>query len=430
MNNKYVIVLSADALVGDDMDLFCKLPNFRKYIVGGSCVKSVKSVYPTITYPAHTTMATGVYPNRHGVNCNLVTPFESITNPIPWTWFHDRVKVPDIFDYAKGAGLSTAAVFWPVTGNHKSIDYLIDEYWTQSKEDNIIDMFRRSGSSESMIDIVKRHMGILKERHHPLADEFVIRCACDIIREYKPNLIMIHPANIDGYRHGNGLFGEAIDKGIYETDRWIGNLMAAAEEAGIADNLTFVLTSDHGQLEIKRVVNLNVILTEHGYIHLNENNNVVSWDAWIQSGGMCAFVYLNDNTIETDIYKLLCKLRDEGLYGISEVFTAEEAGSKHHLAGKFSFVLETDGYSSFGDKCIRPIVTGINKTDYRSGVATHGYLPEKGPRPVFYCKGSAVNDGIVIENALLIDEAPTIAAMLGLELPDIDGNVLREIIKG
>lgn len=431
MNKKHIIVLSADALVSDDMELLEKLPNFRKYLAGGACVKQVKSVYPTITYPAHTTIATGVYPNRHGVNCNLVTPYECIDSPLPWTWFHDRVKVPDIFDAAKNAGLTTSAVFWPVTGNHKSIDYLIDEYWTQSKDDTILEMFERSGSSPEMLDIIKRHMSVLEERKHPQADEFLIRCACDIIREYKPNLIMIHPANIDGYRHSNGLFGDAIDKGIYETDRWIGNLMAAAEQAGIVDDTTFVLTSDHGQLEIKRVVHLNVYLTDAGYIKLDDNNNVVSWDAWIQSGGMCAFVYLSDKNngiLKDEIYKLLCDLKIEGVYGISEVFTAEEADEKHHLAGEFSFVLETDGYSAYGDRCIRPVVTGINKSDYRSGAATHGYLPEKGPQPVFYCKGNGVKNGVVIENALLVDEAPTIAKMLGIELQNIDGNALTEMI--
>lgn len=433
MKENRLIVMSADALVGDDMKLMEQLPNFKKYLAGGSAIKHVQSVYPTITYPAHTTIATGVYPNRHGINCNLVTPYECTDSPIPWTWFHDRVKVPDIFDAVKSADLTTSAVFWPVTGNHPSIDYLIDEYWTQPdvKDDTPLRMFKRSGSNQKVINIIKKHQSILKERAHPQADEFLIRCAADMIREFKPHLMMIHPANIDGYRHGHGLFGGKIDQGIYETDRWIGNLMAAAEEAGTAEDTTFILTSDHGQLEIKRVVNLNVLLADGGYIKLDKDNKVTDWDVWIQSGGMCAFVYMKDNgdeKLKGEIYKLLCQLKDDGLYGISEVFTAEEADVNHHLAGEFAFVLETDGYSSFGDRCVRPIVSGINRADYRSGAATHGYLPHKGPQPVFYAKGPAVKNGVVIEKGRLVDQAPTMAKMLGVEMADVDGEAVEEIL--
>ena len=131
MANK-LIVLSADAMVTEDLPLFTSLPGYQTYLNGGSMIKSVRSIYPTVTYPCHTTMMTGNYPDRHGVTSN----FKLIMNekPTPWNWFADVIRSKDIFTACKEKGLTTATVFWPVTGCHKDIDYKIPEYVPQNGE--------------------------------------------------------------------------------------------------------------------------------------------------------------------------------------------------------------------------------------------------------------------------------------------------------
>ncbi len=102
-----LIVLSLDAMVYEDLEYLNTLPVFHGFLAEGSRVNRMRSIYPTVTYPAHTTMATGVYPNRHGVaNNEVLAPGERASD---WYWFHDAVKAPDIFDAAKQAGLTTAA---------------------------------------------------------------------------------------------------------------------------------------------------------------------------------------------------------------------------------------------------------------------------------------------------------------------------------
>lgn len=429
---KKMIVFSADALVADDMSALSEMPNFKKYLAGGSCIKNVKSIYPTITYPCHTTISTGVYPDRHGIPGNLKSPYKYIKSPIPWIWEHEYVKVPDIFDAAKAAGLTTAAVFWPVTGNHRNIDYLIDEYWTQYQGQSLADAFAEMGMAECLRPIVERHKHLMvDEQAHPDCDYFMVACGADIIREFKPDLLMIHPANIDGIRHSRGLFGDHIQKSLEDTDKFIGELMQAAEDAGVIDETSFVLTSDHGQMDIKRVINVNVLLADAGLIRATDNPDAPEWDAWCQSGGMSACVYLKDKEnreIYDKTYAVLKHLCDEGVYGISRVYTAEEAISEEHFGGDFSFVLETDNYTGFGDRYVRPIVTGTNNEDYRKGRATHGYNPAKGPSPVFYVNGPAFKKGVEIENGVLVDEAPTIAKAMGFDMPATDGKAVDEII--
>ena len=49
----------------------------------------------------------------------------------------------------------TSAIFWPVTGRHPDIDYLINECWPEPGDTSIREVFKRSGSTEEVLDILK-----------------------------------------------------------------------------------------------------------------------------------------------------------------------------------------------------------------------------------------------------------------------------------
>ncbi len=426
-----LIVMSADALTYEDVEYMKTLPNYQKYLAGGVRVKKVRSIYPTITYPCHTTMCTGVWPEKHGILGNL--ELMPGADYVPWRWFHKSVKWDeDIFKAAKRAGLTTAAIFWPVTGNHPDIDYLIDEYWPEPGDTDIREVFRRAGSSEEIIDIIEEQLKGCVIRTHPDSEDFLMRCAREIILNYQPDLLMIHPANVDAYRHTTGLFNDKITKGVEETDRYIGELMAAVEEAGLLDCTNFVLTSDHGQIDVRRSVSPNVKLAEAGLIDVDEKGKIRDWKAYCQSGGSSALVYLKDpDDKETydKTYKLLKEMEAEEVYGFSQVFTEPEIRAREHMGGDFIFALETDGVTTFGEAVTRPMVRMLDFSDYRYGRATHGHLPDKGIQPIFSAKGPAFRENVTIETANLVDEAPTYAKVLGVELRDADGKVLDELLR-
>lgn len=428
---KKLIVLSADALVYEDLEVLSAMPNYQKYLAGGCLVRRVRSVYPTITYVCHASMASGVYPDRHGIHGNLEFTPGSLTPP--WKWFRSANQWgEDIFKAAKESGYTTGAIYWPTTGNHPCIDYLIDEYWTQSPEDTVREAYRRSGSSPAVLEIIDRHSPGLVLREHPGCDDFIMNCAADILREYSPDVLFLHPANIDDARHKTGLFTPEVREAVARTDRWIGRLMEAAEAAGVLERTNLVLTSDHGQLEVKRTVNLNVYLADEGLIRVGSDGSLADWDAYCLSGGLSALVYLRDpgdRGLYHQVYTLLNRLAEEGVYGISQVFTEPEIREKEHLGGPFSFVLESDGFTSFGDRWTRPAVTGFDQEDYRRGRATHGHLPCKGPQPVFVAKGPDFRENVTLETCSLVDEAPTYARLLGVELPGADGRALEEFLR-
>lgn len=425
-----LVVISSDAMVGEDLNYLKTLPNFNKFFSGCAQIINVKSIYPSVTFPAHVSMMTGMFPNHHGVFSNMQLLPGS--NPTPWQWEYSFMKCRDIFYAAKSEGLKTASVFWPVTAGNPSIDYHIADNWSLNGE-STLEAFIRAGANKETIDIIKKYEYIFhgKERSHPQRDEFGIYCASDIIRKYSPDLLLVHPANIDAARHDNGVFGPHIEDALKDLDRWIGILVNATIDSGHFPEYNFVLVSDHGQMDVRRNIGINVLLAENGFIKVAKNGLIQSWDAWCLSNGMSALVFIkdkNNRTLYNSVYNFLKQLKDKEVYGISKIFTEEECNYTENFGGPFSFVLETDGYTSFGDYYTRPLVRNLDNNDYRFGKATHGYLPEKGPQPVFLAKGPAFKENIMLYKGHIIDEAPTYAKVLGIDLGNIDGSPINEIL--
>ena len=467
----HLIVISEDALVYEDLETLKTMPEFGKIWNKAAFVHKVRSVYPTVTYPCHATMMTGLYPDKHGIVNNEQTIM--CERASDWFHFRDALRGTTIFDVAKANGLSTAAVFWPVTGERPgkggslaavvqsadtpaagaqsadkpaagaqaagsqaagSIDYLVDEYWPHSDGESSYDGFVNSGSSPEVMDkIVAPNLPYITRypRSHPQIDHFVHACACAIIREFKPNLLMIHPANIDAYRHSSGIFSPLVTHGLHEIDTWFGTIVKACEDAGILDDTDFVITSDHGQLNISRIVAPNVIFAENGLIDVRADGGVADYKAFCKSSALSAQVYLKDPSDRAAYDKALSVLsgmRDDGAYGISEIFTADEIRDKERYAGGFSFVIESDGYTAYSNDWTRPYLRPFDNSDYRFGRATHGHLPDKGPQPTMFAFGPRVRPGAVLERGLLVDQAPTFMRLLGLPLPQMDGKPIDEIL--
>ncbi len=429
---KHVIVVSVDAMVYEDTETLSKLSAFQKIWNRTARVNRVRSIYPSITYPCHSTMQTGLYPDKHGI-LNNERPIMCEKSGL-WQHMRNLVHGKTIFDYAKEKGLTTAAVFWPVSGNDPSIDYLVDEYWPQTPEETSEECFIHSGSSpEVMEKVVRPNLHFVENRHrkHPHCDAFVMNCACSMIREFKPNLLLVHPANVDAYRHETGLFTEKVTQALYETNQWMEEIFKACDDAGILDSTDFFIVSDHGQLNINRCVALNVKLAEAGLIDVAEDGSIRDWRAFCKSGGLSALVYLKDPNNEADWREtkaVLDKLCAEEVYGISRVFTREEAQKGEHLSGPFAFVVETDGYTSFSNDWQRPLVKVLDNQNYRFGRASHGHLPDKGPQPTLFAFGPHIRSGVVLENARLVDEAPTFAKALGIDMENTDGRCLSELL--
>src|SRR5215467_9400269 len=104
-----------------------KVPNLRRMMHEGAFAEGVEGVVPTVTYPSHTTLVTGVWPAKHGIFANtLFDPLEK--GHQAWYWYAEDIKVPTLWDTMREAERTTASVQWPVTVGAK-ITWDIPELW-------------------------------------------------------------------------------------------------------------------------------------------------------------------------------------------------------------------------------------------------------------------------------------------------------------
>lgn len=428
-----LIIISHDALVGEDLETLRQTEPFRTLMAEGARVGALRSIYPTVTYPAHTSLITGVYPEKHRVIAN--ERYSIGTHGAPWNFFRKANKAKSLFTAAKQAGLTTAAVFWPVTGADPDIDYLIDEYWPQNDQESFRDALLRAGTTEEVYRIaVEPNLHLLNPDrllNHPELDRFMAAASCAMLETFKPDLLVMHPANVDAARHQTGLFNERVTESLSVVAEITQQLIDATKRAGTFDQTDFVILSDHGQLNVDRVVQPNVVFAQKGLIQADASGKFLDYQAFCQSCGMCSYVYLkNPSNLDVceQVAAVLEEMRQTGRYGISEILTRDEAAQREHLDGGFSFVIETDGHTTFGNAWMPPETSPMTNSDYRFGLATHGYLPDKGPQPVFIGWGASFRPGAWLEQATLVDCAPTCAALLGLEMPWAQGRILHELL--
>lgn len=100
---KKLIVLSLDALQTGDLDLLFQLPYCSQLAEKCAIVKNVREIYPTLTYPIHTAIVTGVRPEKNGIPHNQKP---GITRDEPnwsimgsdWYWEKEGIQVPTLVD--------------------------------------------------------------------------------------------------------------------------------------------------------------------------------------------------------------------------------------------------------------------------------------------------------------------------------------------
>jgi Type I phosphodiesterase / nucleotide pyrophosphatase len=116
----------------------------------------VIGVLPTVTYPSHTTLITGVEPAVHGIYDNQIFDPENRSNGA-WFWYARSIKVPTLPTAARARGLRAAAVTWPVTIG-MDLDYLAPEY-IGSRHEESVNMLRALSVPRTLLDAAEAARG-------------------------------------------------------------------------------------------------------------------------------------------------------------------------------------------------------------------------------------------------------------------------------
>ncbi len=419
---KKMLLLSIDAMVTEDLEILRTLPAFSEVLEGASVVKNIQSVYPTLTHPAHVSIVTGCYPDRHGIITNdEFRPGERFS---PWLERADLVKVPMLPQVARTHGYTVASVFWPLTIGMEA-EWVLGRDWVHEKrrtQQQTIADNSTPGLFDEVADSVKSCWG---KEHYEEADSFCFLSAEYLLRTYRPDLTMIHVILMDHIRHAYGVFSPKLREGYEIMDRGLARLLSAMRDAGTYDDTIICLTSDHGQLDVERVAALNRFFLEQGLIRLNPDGTLRDYDAYAHAASLVSLIHVGEAADRDRVRALLLENRER--LGIGQLFTREET-KKLRLDGDFTFVAETDGRTAFSPRWDTEVVTAIDPADWRTSVAGHGHLPWKGAKPMFIVKDPRSREACTLESGRLVDEAPTMARLLGFDLPGCDGAPIPELL--
>ena len=174
------------------------------------------------------------------------------------------------------------------------------------------------------------------------------------------------------------------------------------------------------------------MLEKGGFLDVAPDGGVYDWQAFGQSNGMSAAIYMRDpgnKPLYDKLYAYLKELVACGKYGFKNLYTTEECKEKYGTYGPFSFMITTDGKTSISQEWTEDAVEILGADEQKPVAATHGHEPDLGHDPIFIARGPAFKEGAVIPRAELIDIAPTLAKILGQELPEAEGRCLDELLK-
>lgn len=122
----------------------------------------VTGVFPSVTYPSHTTIITGRTPLHLGIYYNA--PFEATGQIGRWFWESELIKVPTLWDAVRRAGLKSASFIWPVSV-HAPIDYNLPEFWSLEEGFGRIEPMREKETPKGLLAEMELNvLGKLNER--------------------------------------------------------------------------------------------------------------------------------------------------------------------------------------------------------------------------------------------------------------------------
>jgi predicted AlkP superfamily pyrophosphatase or phosphodiesterase len=251
-----LLVLSVDGLdhryLRDAAKLGLKIPNLRRMMQEGAWAGGVIGVVPTVTWPSHTTMITGVPPHVHGILANR----RPKTDGGEYYWSASLLNVPTLLDSARKAGLKTAAITWPVTVD-APVDFNLPEYFGK-RRGGAMDLasIQSKGTPGLVGEITAQYPSFpqewMNDRTRALATVF-------LLRHKKPDLTLVHFVDLDSEAHDNGPFTREANALVEYTDELIGDILRAAPK-----DLVIALVSDHGFERTDKVVNVNALVKRHG----------------------------------------------------------------------------------------------------------------------------------------------------------------------
>ncbi len=429
---RHVVIISVDGFPASLLDdPKAPIPNIRRLAKVGVVAEGMRPVNPTVTWPNHTTLVTGVFPKTHGVLANGVLERHGLGQPITIEPKRDQselVHVPTLFDLAHKKGLTTAAINWPCTRGSRTLD---DNF--PDVPDNLVhttprlrDELRAAG------ELTATDEGFMKETSSSQRDVIWTDAACRVLHERKPNLLLLHLLNVDASHHSLGPQSLGGYSAIAFADACVGRVVAALDSAGIRDQTAIFVLADHGFTLTPKALKPNALLRGAGFLHAGRNGRVEDPRVEVVPEGGAGLLYFIDPALTAEE-----RARVQGLFagreGIERVVEPKDFSeyglpsprADSRMADLVLFAKDGHGFSgkADGDEFI------VDSEQAGVPKGNHGFISEnRKMNALFVAAGVGLRAGVRLPEINNIDVAPTAAALLGLTLPEADGHPLAEAL--
>lgn len=409
----FVLMISVDGMrpVSYLQDGPARIPTMRQLARDGAWAEGVTGVLPTVTYPSHTTMITGVLPARHGIVGNTILDPEGRSRNA-WYWYARQIKVPTLPGVVRARGLTAGAVSWPVTVG-MDLDFLVPEF-PRSEHAESLHMLAALSRPDSLFESYEREFGT---PDWPLTDDNRANMAAWILRTFRPNLLLLHIFDNDSASHEFGPDSPQALAALEENDKQIAQILDAAQQAGLRDRLNVVIVSDHGFVDLHHRLQLNTLFRERGLLQVDENGRITAWQAYFKPAGGSAEIYIAPDAgpeVHARVKDLLDEVARDEANGIEKVWTPEELAEAGGYPNAAFAVTMRPGYytGAAHDGLLVPL----------KGGGGHGFdpaLPEL--KASLIMSGPDVARRGSLGRVRMTQIAPTIAQWFGVQLaPGVD----------
>ena len=405
---RMVVVISLDgfpAYALDDPKL--PIPTLRRLMRNGASAR-MATVNPTVTWPNHTSIVTGVRGDEHGLLANGSISRTGAWPPVkvdPTIEKEKMVHVPTVYDAAYQAGLSTAQVDWVAINKAPTITWAFSE-WASAEGPVEREMIGKGAIIASDLEGFEKSNILFR-------DQIWTNAAAYLIREHKPNLLLFHLLSLDSVHHQFGPNTLAATAAFAFLDSCLDRVVGAVGAAGMSERTTFIVVSDHGFKRYTRQIRPSVALADAG----------LSDKVYVLAEGGMAYVYFDRPQAAELTPKVMHALA--GVEGIDRIIGPDGFAAlglpqpeRDSQMGQLLLTAK-DGYA-FSGATGGPVTAEVPQ---QSG--SHGYLAsDPDMDAIFIASGYGVRGGAKLGNVANIDVAPTIAKLLGVALPTAKGKAI------
>lgn len=426
-NARHVILISLDGFAAENLDdPRLPLPNLRRLAAEGVRADRMTVSTPSVTWPNHTTLVTGVPPARHQVLANGRFEEKDADPPFsinPRRSKEELCKAPTVYDVAHAAGMKTAEINWPVTRGAKTLDWTFPDHPDpiMYTSPDLVKWLTTERLLAEPTDLAFRNLGSVSR------DVVWTRAAAELFRKHRPNLLLLHLLNTDGQQHAHGPQSTEAFTALSLADRYVGDILEAVKNSGVKDKTAVIVTADHGFVRVTKQIRPNVRLRSRGLIRPQGQSLV--WDAQSISEGGLGLVYVPKERVNPDLLararaalagmegvEAILEPKDYATYGIPVPGQSDQA--------PYLVLAAKDGYAFANESTGEEVSLQVRPT------GSHGYL-QANPHldALFVATGAGFKKGARVERIRNLDVAPTIAHLLQIPLANVEGKPVDALLR-